>query len=120
MILVVMGEYPQTCMIKARIAQRSCAPAMLHPFGILQRGIVGKSELAVGPAGKLSGFCAVYTRLQERIIVLLYTMIFDKSPEKGIILTYSKGAAGKPAAPFLLSAGLLLITKTLDKEVWIL
>jgi len=47
-------------------------------------------------------------------------MFFDKSPEKGIILTYSKGAAGKPAAPFLSSAGLLLITKTLDKEVWIL
>ena len=31
-ILVAMGECPQTCMIKARIAPRSGAPAMLHTF----------------------------------------------------------------------------------------
>ena len=55
------------------------------------------------------------------MIVLLYTIFFDNSMEKGIILTYSKDAAGKPAAPFLLSAGLLLITPSpLDKEVRIL
>ena len=32
LILVAMGECPQTCMIKARIAPRSGAPAMLHTF----------------------------------------------------------------------------------------
>ena len=31
-ILVVMGECPQTCMNKLRIAPRSGAPAMLHTF----------------------------------------------------------------------------------------
>ena len=31
-ILVAMGEYPQTYMIKARIAPRSGASAMLHTF----------------------------------------------------------------------------------------
>ena len=55
-------------------------------------------------------FCAVFTRLLNGMIVLLYAIFFDISMEKGIILTYSKGAAGNPAAPFLLSAGLLLIT----------
>ena len=32
LILVAMGECPQTCMIKARIAPRFGAPAMLHTF----------------------------------------------------------------------------------------
>jgi hypothetical protein len=69
-----------------------------------------KNDSAGGLDGRLTGFCAVFTRLLKRIIALLYTIFFDISIERGIILTYSKGAAGKPAAPFLLSAGLLLMT----------
>ena len=48
-ILVAMGECPQTYMIKARIAPRSGAPAMLHTFA---------PRLAAGASRAFALLCA--------------------------------------------------------------